>query len=175
MDVYEKEPRRATAAAPWLLGLVCGLIIGIAGTLLIPKLWQGNESVPEQLVDALNCPTPIPQTAAAAHHADEGPNGYSWFAATHADEISYAGCDTGPGTLYLHFPNSIEMGHVLASLRHFGAVCVVGNGVFEGTILNGRVQLEELCRQLGGSLDILEAHKRVRAFRTKASGRQPST
>lgn len=155
MDAREKVSRRKAGAAPWLLGLAFGLMIGCAGTLLVPKLWEGNGSVPRQLVDALNCPTPIPQTAAAAHRAGGGPSGYSWFAATHADEIFYAGCDVGPGTLYLHFPSSIKMAHVLASLHHFGAVCVVEQGVFEGTILNGRVQLEELCRHVGGDLEIL--------------------
>ena len=155
MDAREMVSRRKTGAVPWLLGLAFGLMIGCAGTLLVPKLWEGSGSVPRQLVDALNCPTPIPQTAAAAHHAEEGPNGYSWFAATHADEITYAGCETGPGTLYLHFPGGIEMGHVMTSLRHFGAVCVVDHGVFDGKLLNGRAQLEELCRHVGGDLEIL--------------------
>jgi hypothetical protein len=152
-----------------VLALAFGVILGVAGALLIPKLWDG-ESVPQKLVDALDCPTPIRQTPAAAHHSGEGPDGYSWFAATHADEIFYAGCETGPGTMYLHFPSWIKIGHVVASLHHFGAVCLVGDGVFEGTLLDGRAQLEQLCRQIGGTLENLEG-----GGHPAGSDRHPST
>ncbi len=166
--------RRVPAASAWLLALALGVILGVGGALLMPKLWD-SESVPQKLVDALDCPKPIRQTPAAAHHADEGPDGYSWFAVTHADEFFYAGCETGPGTMYLHFPEWIKMGHVLASLHHFGAVCVVGDGVFEGTLLDGRAQLEELCHQIGGTLETLEGGGRPAGAHRHRSAARPST
>lgn len=143
-----------------LTPFLAGTLLGIVGTLLVLHATAGGGAdAPEQLVEALHCPAPIPQTAAAAHHAEEGPNGYSWFAATHADRIVYTGCETGPGALYLHFNSGIEMSHVLATLRHFGAVCVAEHGIFDGKILNGRSQLEELCEVVGGRLVRLERHR----------------
>jgi hypothetical protein len=144
--------------AGWLKGLAAGLLIGAAGALLIGQLTDGEDGVPEQLAEALGCSSDvIPSTAAAVHHAEEGPHGYSWFAATHAERILYVnGCDpVGPGTRYLEFGSGIEMGHVLATLRHYGAVCVVGQAVFDGKLLNGRAQLEELCSKVSGRIEVL--------------------
>lgn len=138
------------ARAKWLLA---GALLGIVGTLLVAHIvGGGDEEVPERLADALECPAPIPQTAAAAHHAEDGPHGYSWFAATHADRIAYSGCELGPGALYLHFRGEIQIPHVLATLDNFGAVCVAEHGVFDGKLLNGRAQLEDLCDEVGGNL-----------------------
>lgn len=49
------------------------------------------------------------------------------------------------------------MRHVLATLDNFGAVCVVGQSLFEGKLLDGRDQLEELCEKVGGELENLRS------------------
>jgi len=142
----------------WLKGLVAGLLIGVADALLVGQLTHDENGVPEQLAEALGCPEGVsPLTAAADHYSEDGPNGYSWFAATHAQRMLYVnGCDpVGPGASYLEFGSGIEMGHVLASLRHCGAVCVVGQAVFDGKLLNGRTQLEELCAKVEGRIEVL--------------------
>jgi hypothetical protein len=141
--------------------LLAGILVGVMGTLLVAHvLDKVGRDVPKQLTDALQCPGPIPSTPAAARHAEDGPNGYSWFAATHADRIVYTGCDLGPGALYLHFDPGIEISHVLTTLDHFGAVCVAEHGVFDGKILDGRTQLEDLCDEVGGRLVNLEDRRR---------------
>ena len=145
----------------WLKGLVAGLLIGVAGMLLVGHLTEGAEGVPERLAEAIGCSEGSdgvhPSTAARAHRMFDGPYGYSWFAATHAERVlGVNGCDpVGPATGYLEFGEEIEMGHVLATLDNFGAVCVVGQAVFEGKVLNGREHLEELCEEVGGELEVL--------------------
>jgi hypothetical protein len=138
--------------ASWVKGLLAGLIAGIAGTLLVVHLTDG-EDLPQELADALHCSAPIPQTAAGVHHGQVG--SISWFAATHADRIAYVGCDLGPGTRYLHYPGRFPMSHVLATLDRVGAVCVKDEAFFDGALLNGRDQLEELCSDVGGRLAVL--------------------
>ena len=144
----------------WLKGLMAGLLIGVAGMLLVDHL-TGDKGVPEQLAEAIGCSEGSdgvhPSTAARAHRMFDGPYGYSWFAATHAERVlGVNGCDpVGPATSYLEFDEGTEMSHVLATLDNFGAVCVVGQAVFEGKVLDGREHLEELCEEVGGELKIL--------------------
>lgn len=135
--------------APWLKGLFAGILLGVAGTLAVHHFASGDDSVPQQLADALGCPSPTPHNAAYAHH---GP-GYSVFAAEHAVKIlGIGGCETGPATMYLEYEASMDMSHVLATLHRFGAVCVLNHAIFEGKVLNGRAQLKELCAEVGGRL-----------------------
>jgi hypothetical protein len=147
--------------APWLKGLVAGVLIGAIGALMVKGLAADREGIPNRLADALECPSPIPETAASAHHAHDGPYGYSWFAATHAERILYIGCETGPGTTYMRYGSAIDMGHMLATLHHHGAVCLVGQAVFDGKLLNGRAQLEELCASLDGKLEVFKRQTRL--------------
>jgi hypothetical protein len=141
--------------------LAVGLIVGVAATLLVSSITSSDSDLPEQIAEELGCSDGAegvhPSSAAAAHHAFDGPNGYSWFAATHASRVlGINGCDpVGPATSYLEFSDQMDMSHVLATLDHFGAVCLVGHSVFEGKILNGRPQLKELCNAVGGELKTL--------------------
>lgn len=144
--------------APWLKGLTAGVLIGVAGFLLINRLGGDSRGTPEQLAAALGCSAGVnPSSAAAAHHANDGPYGYSWFAATHAEQVLYInGCDpVGPGTHYLQFSPYTQMSHVLATLRYFKAVCVVDHAIFDGKLLNDRAHLKELCAEVGGKLKVL--------------------
>lgn len=144
----------------WLKGLIAGLLIGVAGMLLVDRV-GGDQGVPEQLAEVLGCSDGSegvhPSTAARAHRMFDGPYGYSWFAATHAERVlGVNGCDpVGPATSYLEFDEGTEMSHVLATLNNFGAVCVVGQAVFEGKVLDGRTHLEEVCEEVGGELEAL--------------------
>ncbi|MGB7587868.1 MAG: hypothetical protein WBM00_04090 [Solirubrobacterales bacterium] len=143
--------------APWIKGLIAGVLVGIAVVLLVGRFTGDSESVPQELADTLGCPSPAPQTAAWAHH---GP-GYSRFSANHANLIlGIGGCETGPATLYLRYGAAMDMSHVLATLHRFGAVCVVGHAIFDGKVLNGRPQLRELCAEVGGTLKILRPARR---------------
>ena len=141
--------------------LAAGLVIGVAATLLVSTVTGSDSDLPEQIAQELGCSDGAdgvhPSSAAAAHRAFDGPNGYSWFAATHANRVlGINGCDpVGPATSYLEFADSMDMTHVLATLDHFGAICLVGHSVFEGKILNGRKHLEEVCEAVGGDLKIL--------------------
>lgn len=144
-----------------LKSLTAGLLVGVAATLLISSFAGGDPDLPERIAEELGCSDGAegvhPSSAAAAHHALDGPNGYSWFAATHAYRVlGINGCDpVGPSTSYLEFGDRMDMSHVLATLDHFGAVCLSGHSVFEGKLLNGRQQLEELCATVGGELKTL--------------------
>lgn len=132
----------------------------MAATLVVQHFTADEQGVPEQLSEALGCSGGVhPSTAAAAHHAGGGPDGFSWFAATHAERIlGINGCDSvGPATTYLEFGDQTDVDHVLATLDHFGAVCVVNRAIFEGTLLDGRTQLEELCTEVGGELKVFAA------------------
>lgn len=141
-----------------LRGLIAGLLIGVVATLLVQHFTTSDQDLPEQIAEELGCSGGVhPSTAAAAHHAWGGPNGFSWFSVTHAERIlGVNGCDSvGPATTYLEFGDQIEMRNVLATLDNFGSVCVVGQSVFEGKLLNGRDQLGELCEKVGGELKVL--------------------
>jgi hypothetical protein len=145
-------------ASPWLKGLVIGILIGVVGFFLVDRVVGNDESVPQQLAEVFGCSDGInPSTAAAAHHAEDG-SYFSWFAATHAEQVLYVnGCDpVGPGTLYLQYAPEIEMEHVLATLHHFGALCIAGQAIFDGKMLEGRAELEQLCSAVGGKLEVLE-------------------
>lgn len=138
--------------------LAAGLLIGVAVTLLVSSFAGSDPDLPERIAENLGCSDGAegvhPSSAAAAHHAFDGPNGYSWFAATHANRVlGINGCDpVGPATRYLEFDDGTNMSHVLATLDHFGAVCVVGHSVFEGRLLNGLSQFEHLCEAVSGDL-----------------------
>lgn len=140
-------------------------MVGVAATLLVSSITGSDADLPEQIAEDLGCSDGAegvhPSSAAAAHHAFDGPNGYSWFAATHASRVlGINGCDpVGPATSYLEFGDEMDMSHVLATLDRFGAVCLVGHSVFEGRILNGRPHLEDLCTSVGGELKILHAER----------------
>lgn len=140
--------------------LVAGLLIGVVATLLVQHFTTGAQDLPEQLAEELGCSEGVhPSTAAAAHHSMDGPNGFSWFAVSHADRIlGINGCDpVGPALTYLEFSDHIDMRDVLATLDNFGAVCIVGQSVFEGKLLDGRAQLSELCEKVGGELNVLRS------------------
>lgn len=144
-----------------LKGLAAGLLIGVVATLLVGSIVASDKNVPERIAEELGCSDGVdglhPSTAAAAHRYFGGPNGFSWFAATHADRVlGINGCDpVGPATSYLQFSDQIDMRHVLATLDNFGAVCLAGQAVFEGKVLNGREHFEELCNSVGGELKVL--------------------
>lgn len=141
--------------------LALGLLIGAATTLLIQRTDAADQSVPEQLAEALGCSDGAegihPSTAARAHRYFGRSDGFSWFAVTHAEQIlGVNGCEpVGPASSFLEFGNEINIRHVLVTLSHFGAVCVVGQSVFEGKVLNGRTHLEEVCEAVGGELKVL--------------------
>ncbi|HKT83777.1 MAG TPA: hypothetical protein VJQ84_08070 [Solirubrobacterales bacterium] len=135
-----------------------GLLIGVVATLLAGYvIEERDKDVPEQLTEALGCSDGIyPSSAAAVHHAPPGYHRFSWFAATHAERIlGINGCEpVGPATTYLEFGDWMNMRHVLATLDNLGAVCVVGQALFDGELLSGRAQLEELCDTVGGQLEV---------------------
>ncbi len=140
--------------------LVAGLFIGVVATLLIQHFTTSEQNLPEQIAEELGCSDGVhPSTAAAAHHSMGGRGGFSWFSVTRAERIlGINGCDpVGPAVTYLEFSDQIEMQDVLATLDNFGAVCVVGQSVFEGKLLDGRAQLSELCEKVGGELDVLRS------------------
>ncbi len=149
-----------------LKGLAAGLLIGVVATLLAGSIVDSNKDVPERIAEELGCSDGVeglhPSTAAAAHRYFGGPNGFSWFAATHADRVlGVNGCDpVGPATSYLEFSDQMDMRHVLATLNNFDAICLVGQAVFEGKVLNGREHFEELCNSVGGELKILHGSDR---------------
>jgi len=144
-----------------LKGLLAGLLIGVAGTLLVGHFTGDHEELPERIAGELGCSDGAdgihPSTAARAHRYFGPSDGFSWFAVTHAERIlGINGCDTfSPATSYLEFGDGIEMEHVLATLNNFGAVCLVSHAVFEGKVLNGRPLLEELCSAVDGELKVL--------------------
>jgi len=144
-----------------LKGLVAGMLIGIAGVLLIGHVADRNQGVPEQLAEALGCSTGSdglrPKSARDAQRYFGRNDGFSRFAATRAERIlSISGCDPlGPATTYLDFGPRTNMNRVLKTLDNFGAVCVVGQAVFEGKVLDGRTHFEELCDRVGGELEHL--------------------
>ena len=145
-----------------LKGLIVGLLIGVAAMLLVGYIEDRDKDIPEQLTEAFGCSDGIyPSTAADAHHRFDGPHGFSWFAATHAKRIlAIGGCaPAGPVTTYLEFYDQMDMGHVLATLDNFGAVCLVEQAVFEGQLLNGRAHLEELCDTVDGQLEVLRSSR----------------
>jgi len=140
--------------------LVAGLIVGVVATLLVQHLATADQDVPERIADELGCSDGVhPSTAAAAHHASDGSHGFSWFSVTHADRIlAINNCSSlGPTTTYLEFSDQVDIQHVLATLDNFGAVCVVGQALFEGKLLDGRAQLSELCETVGGELKVLRS------------------
>jgi hypothetical protein len=132
--------------------LAIGLVLGIAGTLLVSHVSGQGENVAEQLEAALRCDDgPINQTAAIAHHTA----GYSLWASTHAERLYGIGCDAGPATILLEFsPYGSDLEHALATMRGFGAVCVVHHGVFEGRSLGSQL-LRELCSDVGGQIRVV--------------------
>lgn len=146
--------------------LAVGLLIGVAATLLIERIAAHDEGVPEQLAEALGCSDGAggvhPSTAARAHRYFGNSDGFSWFAVTHAERIlGVNGCDpVGPASSFLEFGGDTDMGHVLTTLDHFGAVCVVDQSVFEGKVLNGRTHLEDLCTDVDGELKVLHDSER---------------
>lgn len=130
-----------------------GLLLGVMGTLLVVYATSiGGKSVPEELESALHCSDGAADLPASiARHTA----GYSEWASTHASRIYGIGCDAGPATVFLQFsPYRHEVQHALASIRGFGAVCVVHYGIFDGKSLNGRGQLEELCSDVGGRIEV---------------------
>jgi hypothetical protein len=132
-----------------LKGLLAGLALGIAGTLLVVHFSGPSKSVPEKLEEALHCDDgPVDQTAAIAHRVA----GYSVWAATHAERLMGVGCDAGPATIYLRFsPYRSTLDDALATMRGYGPVCVVDSGLFEGRALGGGL-LDELCDEVGGEV-----------------------
>ncbi|HEX5763152.1 MAG TPA: hypothetical protein VFY04_08525 [Solirubrobacterales bacterium] len=151
-----------------LKGLVAGMLIGIAGVLLVGHIADRNQGVPEQLAEALGCSTGSsglrPSSARDAQRYFGRDDGFSRFAATNAERIlDISGCDPlGPATTYLEFGPRTNMNRVLKTLDNFGAVCVVGQAVFEGKVLDGRVHFEELCDTVGGELKVLSPSKPTR-------------
>jgi hypothetical protein len=149
-----------SAGLKWL---AVGLLIGVAATLLVEHITADDEGIPEQLAEALGCSDGVdgvhPSTAARAHRYFGRSDGFSWFAVTHAERIlGVNGCDSvGPASSFLEFGEETDMRHVLATLDHFGAVCIVDLSVFEGKVLNGRAHLEELCQTVGGQLKVLHS------------------
>jgi hypothetical protein len=138
--------------------LIAGLLVGVIATLLVQQFTTSDQDLPERIAEELGCSDGVhPSTAAAAHHSMDGPNGFSWFSVTYAERIlGINGCDpVGPAVTYLEFSDQIEMQDVLATLDNFGAVCVVGQSVFEGKLLDGRAQLSGLCDKVGGKLEVL--------------------
>jgi len=133
-------------------GLLAGLAIGIAGTLLVTHLTGPSKSVPEQLESALHCDDgAADQTAAIAHHT----GGYSLWAATHAERLLGIGCDAGPATIYMRYsPYRSMLDHALATMRGYGPVCVVEPGLFGGRALGPKL-LGELCDDVGGEVRVL--------------------
>lgn len=146
-----------------LKGLAAGLLIGAVATLLVSSIVDSDKDLPERIAEELGCSDGAdgvhPSSAARAHHAFDGPHGYSWFAATHAERVlGITGCgDAGPATAYLEFSDYMDMRHVLATLDNFGAVCQVDQALFEGKVLDGRSHLEDLCDAVGGELKIFHA------------------
>jgi hypothetical protein len=140
--------------------LVAGLVIGVIATQLIQHFTASDQDLPERISEELGCSDGVhPSTAAAAHHLTGGPSGFSWFSVTHAERIlGINGCDSlGPAVVYLEFGDQIEIQNVLTTLDNFGAVCVVGQSVFDGKLLDGRSQLSELCENVGGELEVLRS------------------
>ncbi len=132
-----------------LKGLGVGLLLGIAGTLLVVHVTDPEKSVPERLEEALHCEDgPADSTAAVAHHTA----GYSIWAATHAERLLGIGCDAGPATIYMRFsPYRSTLEHAMATMRGYGRVCVVDSGLFGGRSLGGDL-LKELCDEVGGEI-----------------------
>jgi hypothetical protein len=132
-----------------LKALLAGLVLGIAGTLLVVHFTGPSQSVPEKLEEALQCEDgPVDQTAAIAHHTA----GYSAWAATHAMRLMGIGCDAGPATIYMRFsPYRSTLAHALATMRGYGPVCVVDSGLFGGRSLGGGL-LNDLCDEVGGEV-----------------------
>jgi hypothetical protein len=112
---------------------------------------EANKSTPERLEEALHCDDgPIDQTAATAHHTSR----YSVWAATHAVRLYGIGCDAGPATIFLEFsPYKSDLEHALATMRGFGAVCVVNYGLFHGRHLSP-IKLEDLCEEVDGEIRV---------------------
>lgn len=154
-----------------LKGLAGGIAIGVVGVLLIGHIANRNQGVPEQLAEALGCSTGSdglrPKSARDAQRYFGRDDGFSWFAATHAERIlSISGCDPlGPATTYLDFGPRTDMSLVLRTLSNFGAVCVVRQALFEGKVLDGRARFEELCDTVGGELKVLSPGKPARHAR----------
>jgi hypothetical protein len=135
------------------LNLVVGLMLGVAGTLLIVHFTaEANESTSERLEEALHCDDgPINQTAATASRTGR----YSVWAATHAVGLYGIGCDAGAATILLEFsPYKSDLEHALATMRGFGPVCVVNYGFFDGRLLKP-IQLEDICAEVGGEIRVL--------------------
>ncbi len=131
-------------------GALVGATLGVAAVLLVSALTRGS-NVEQELADGLNCPGPDGSTAAIAHHTA----GYSLYAADHASSIFGEGCEAGPATTFIRFGGKQYFHRPLASMRGYGAVCLVDNGLFGGRNLNGKKQLEDLCEHVGGSLSVL--------------------
>jgi len=132
--------------------LVAGLILGVAGTLLVMHFTaEATKGTPERLEEALHCDDgPIDQTAATASRAGR----YSVWAATHAVRLYGVGCDAGPATILLEFsPWKSDLDHAIATMRGFGPVCVVNHGFFDGRLLKP-IQLEDLCAEVGGEIRV---------------------
>lgn len=69
-----------------------------------------------------------------------------------ATTINGVGCETGPAATYMAYGSEVFFHRALHSLRGYGALCVVGEGFFEGHALDGPEQFHELCNEVGGRI-----------------------